>query len=57
MLKYCFGVGCTCKLFLYLQTAQSKLQSVQMGTDISIRDASISLVTVDPNLFNGTGMI
>ena len=33
----------------------SKIQSLQMGADISMKDSTFSLVTADPDLLNGNG--
>lgn len=44
------------KLKCIAQTQGSKLQSLQMGTDITLKDSTISLVAADPDLLNGNGM-
>ncbi|CAK8694276.1 unnamed protein product [Clavelina lepadiformis] len=45
------------KLKCIAQTSGSKFQSLQIGADIQLKDASISMVTADPNLLEGTGML
>nr|XP_039248025.1 mitochondrial import receptor subunit TOM40 homolog isoform X2 [Styela clava] len=39
------------------QTQASKLQSLQIGTDITLKDSTISVVGADPDLLNRNGML
>jgi len=37
--------------------AGSKFQSIQLGADVTLSDSTISAVTADPDLLNGTGAV
>nr|CAB3267165.1 mitochondrial import receptor subunit TOM40 homolog [Phallusia mammillata] len=39
------------------QMAGPKFQSIQLGTDLFLKDSTISVVTADPDPLNGTGML
>lgn len=49
--------GNNIKLKCIAQTMGSKIQSLQIGTDITMKDSTFSLVTADPDLLNGNGML